>query len=85
LLARVCAAALAAIFFRQLPPIQRFFGLDRLPPAVLAQLIVFAVAGIAVIALSLLELRHGREADALLLSLGVLGTFVFAAAFQLDG
>ncbi|HEU5248374.1 MAG TPA: glycosyltransferase family 39 protein [Thermoanaerobaculia bacterium] len=52
------------------------------PPELTVQLVVFATAGAAVLALGLLDLVRFRDANALLLFLWIAGTFVFAVFFN---
>jgi 4-amino-4-deoxy-L-arabinose transferase-like glycosyltransferase len=48
-------------------------------PLIAAEMSVFAVAGLSLIVLSLMDLLKHRDADSLLLSAWVLGTFIFAS------
>jgi hypothetical protein len=66
----------------QVPGIERITGLHALPPLVMGQLIVFVIAGVVVFWLMFDDLSHGLTADAVLLALGVVGTFVFIIAFN---
>ncbi|HEY6066913.1 MAG TPA: glycosyltransferase family 39 protein [Thermoanaerobaculia bacterium] len=53
-------------------------GPDGLRWGLIVQLTIFTLAGASLLALAVLDLVHGRDADALLLCLWIFGIFVFA-------
>jgi 4-amino-4-deoxy-L-arabinose transferase-like glycosyltransferase len=70
------------LFWSDVPLIERFDGGQALSGIARVQLAIFAAGGLAIVAMALMELRQWRDADALLLSLGILGTFVFVVALN---